>query len=246
MTRAVLSLLLFSMTTPAIAQQKAPPPNMKIPPVFNPPTTMPAPAPVEKLGDNAYRVGEMHLDTKKKELVVPGSVNDVTVLEFVANTLGGFKAYETALTLNTNAVSFNAAMLVLGVDPARSRPAEFQFDPKAPEGDPVELTVSWNDGRRNRKEPVEELIYDTRTKKTLKKGPWVYTGSRLYKTENGPMYMAETDGVLIGFMHGPQAVIDNPRDDARDGFGMIVLNPNLGLKPGMPITLTVKVLPLKK
>ena len=247
MTRR-LSLLVLILATPALAQQRpqVPPPNMKIPPVYNPPTTMPAPAAVEKTGDTTYRIGEMHLDTKKKELVVPGSVNDVTVLEFIANTLGGFKAYETALTLNTNAVSFNAAMLVLGVDPARSRPAQFQFDPKAPEGDPVELTVSWTDGRRSRKEPVEELIYDTRSKKTLKKGPWVYTGSTFYKTENGPMYMAETDGVLIGFMHGPQAVIDNPRDDARDGFGMIVLNPNLGLKAGMPITLTVKVLPVKK
>lgn len=244
--RRILSLLVFVLASPAFAQQQTPPPNMKIPPVFNPPTTMPAPAAVEKTGDNTYRIGEMHLDTKKKELVVPGTVNEVTVLEFVANTLGGFKAYESALTLNTNAVSFNAALLVLGVDPARSRAPEMQFDPKAPEGDPVEITVSWMDGRRTRKVPIEELIYDQRTKKTLKEGPWVYTGSTLYKTENGPMFMAETDGVLIGFMHGPQAIIDNPRDDARNGFGMIILNPKLGLKAGMPISLTVKVLPIKK
>ena len=242
MTRR-LPLLVLLIATPAMAQQ-TPPPNLKIPQVFNPPpTTMPAPAPVEKTGDNTYRIGEMQLDTKKKELVVPGTVNEVTVLEFVANTLGGFKAYESALTLNTNAVSFNAALLVLGVDPARSRAPEFQFDPKPPQGDPVELTVSWNDGRRTRSVPVEELIYDQRTKKTLPKGPWVYTGSTLIKGDSGPMYMAELDGVLIGFMHGPQAVIDNPRDDARNGFGMIVINPNLGLKPGTPITLTVKVLP---
>jgi hypothetical protein len=232
-------LLVFSLTATVMGQQP------QQPPVYNPPTTMPAPAPVEKTGDNTYRIGEMQLDTRKKELVVPGSVNDVAVLEFVANTLGGFKAYESALTLNTNAVSFNAALLVLGVDPAHSRAPEMQFDPKPPQGDPVELTVSWTDGRRTRRVPVEELIYDQRTKKTLKEGPWVYTGSTLYKTESGPMFMAETDGVLIGFMHGPQAVIDNPRDDARNGFGMIVLNPNLGLKPGTAITLTVKVLPLK-
>jgi hypothetical protein len=35
-------------------------------------------------------------------------------------------------------------------------------------------------------------------------------------------------------------------DDARDGFGAIILNPHLGLKAGTPVTLTVKVLPLKK
>jgi hypothetical protein len=244
MTRTLL-LVLFA-AVPAFAQQPAPPPNLKMPPTFNAPaTTMPAPAAVEKTGESTYRIGEMQLDTKKKELVVPGTVNDVAVLEFIANTLGGFKAYESALTLNTNAVSFNAALLVLGVDPSRSRAPEFQFDPKPPQGDPVEISVSWNDGRRARTVPIEELIYDQRSKTTLRKGPWVYTGSTLIKNENGPMFLAEMDGVLIGFMHGPQAVIDNPRDDARNGFGMIVLNPNLGLKPGMAITVTVKVLPLK-
>jgi hypothetical protein len=36
-------------------------------------------------------------------------------------------------------------------------------------------------------------------------------------------------------------------NDLRDGFGAIVVNPTLSLKPGMPLTLTVKVLaPPKK
>jgi hypothetical protein len=218
----------------------------KGPPVYDPPRVMPAPAPVEKLGDDSYRIGEMRLNTRTKELAVPGTVNDVAILEFIANTLGGYKAYESAMTLNTNAISFNAALLVMGIDPARSRGAEYQFDKRAPEGDPVDITVSWKDGPRDRTVPVEDLLYDQRSKKTLAKGPWVYTGSRFYKTENGPMLLAETDGVLIGFMHGPQSIIDNPRDDARDGFGAIILNPNLGLKPGTPITLTVKALPIRK
>jgi hypothetical protein len=219
----------------------------KMPPSTNPPRmVMPAPSPVEKLGEDRYRIGEMQLDTKRKELSVPGTVNDVTILEFVANTLGGFKSYESALTLNTNAVSFNAALLVLGLDPARGKPSAMQFDPKAPEGDPVELSVSWTDGRRNRTVAIEELLYDQRTRKTMKQGHWVYTGSSFVKGDDGPIYLAEMDGVLIGFMHGPQAIIDNPRDDARDGFGAVVLNPDLGLKPDMPVTVTVKVLPRKK
>lgn len=240
-----IALLIYS----GVAAQQQPPPQMKlpkVPPVYNPPTTMTAPAPVEKLGGDSYRIGEMHLDTKKKELVVPGTLNDVPVLEFIANTVGGFKAYESAMTLNTNAVSFNAALLVMGLDPAHSRPAQVQFDSRAPEGDPVELTVTWNDGGRTRTVPIEELLYDHRTKTTLKAGPWVYTGSTFYKGANGPIYLAETDGVLIGFMHGPQSIIDNPRDDARDGFGAIVLNPNLPIKPGAALTLTIKALPVKK
>lgn len=236
MSRALLLLAI------ALATQTMP----KSPPVYDPPRVMPPPAPVEKLGDDSYRIGEMRLNNRTKELAVPGTVNDAVMLEFIANTLGGYKAYESAITLNTNAISFNAALLVMGIDPAHSRGAEYQFDKRAPEGDPVEITVSWKDGPRDRTVPVEDLLYDQRTKKTLAKGPWVYTGSRFYKTANGQMLLAETDGVLIGFMHGPQSIIDNPRDDARDGFGSIILNPNLGLKAGMPITLTVKALPIKK
>ena len=45
-------------------------------------------------------------------------MNDVEMLEFVANTINGAKAYESALTLQTDAISFNAALLLIGLDPA--------------------------------------------------------------------------------------------------------------------------------
>ena len=32
------------------------------------------PAPVEKLGPNSYRIGQMRIDTAKREVVVPGTV----------------------------------------------------------------------------------------------------------------------------------------------------------------------------
>ncbi len=219
---------------------------VQAPQVPPPPPAAPAKAsPVEKLGPTTYRIGEMRLDTKSKELAVPGTLNDVSILEFIANTQGGYKAYECALTLNTNAVSFNAALILMGLDPARGKPSPLQFGATAPVGDPVELTVSWSTGGPPRTVPIEELILDQRTGRTLPKGPWVYTGSTLFQGPQGPIFMAESDGVLIGLMHGPQAVIDNPRDDARSGFGSIVLNPELGLKAGSPITLVVKALPIK-
>jgi hypothetical protein len=233
---------LLALTTVAAQQQPKMPATMP-----QPRMEVVAPSPVEKIDATTYRVGEMRLDTKKKTLTVPGTVNDVGILEFIANTPGGFKSYETALTLNTNAVSFNAALLVLGLDPARARPVAMQFDKQAPAGDPVAITVEWRDGRNNRKFDIEELLYDVRSKQTLKKGPWVYTGSTFFKGPDGiDRYQAEVDGVLIGFMHAPQLVIDNPRSDALDGFGYYVLNPEIGLKPGMPITLTVTALERNK
>lgn len=234
----VIALALVAAATSTRAQIQPPP---------APPSDKPAvPAVVEKLSETAYRIGQMRVETAKREVTIPGFFNGAMTLEFVANTKGGYKSYESAITLETNAISFNAAMLLIGLDPAHARPATMQFDKTPPEGDPVEIQVEWQSKGRTRREKVEELLYDSRTKKTLKEGPWVYTGSTFFDAGNGPVFMAESDGILIGFMHGPQAIIDNPRNDALGGFGYVILNPTLGISENMPVTLVVKALPLKK
>lgn len=226
-------VLTLCVAAAAEAQQPSKPPS--------PHPDAPKPAAITKLTATTFRIGEMTIDTAARTLSVPGTVNEVTTLEFVANTLNGRKAYESALTLNTNAISFNAALLLLGLDPARSKPSSQQFDPAPPEGDPVEVSLTWSEGGKPRTVPIEELLLDDQRKQTLLKGPWVYTGSRFVDAEHR-YYMAEQDGVLIGFMHGPQSIIDNPRADALGRFSFFVVNPQLGLKPGAAITVIVKSL----
>jgi hypothetical protein len=204
------------------------------------------PAPVEKLGPTSYRIGKLHVDTAKREVTAPGTVNPLSTLEFVANTPQGVKAYESAFTLDTGAISFNAALLLIGLDPARAKPPQMQFDPTAPVGDPVDIEVEWTAGGKTRRAKIHELLFDTESKKTLAPGPWVYTGSTFvdYGSETGRRYLAESDGVLIGLMHGPQPIIENPRNDALGRYGAITLNPEMGLTENMPVTLTVRALPL--
>jgi hypothetical protein len=235
MTSTLIGLLVAA----AFATQQAP--MVQPPPVAEPPSTKPAA--VEKLTATTYRVGQMRVDTAKREVFVPATLNDVMTLEFVANTKGGYKAYESALTLDTNAVSFNATMLLIGLDPAHGRAAAVQFDRTPPRGDPVEIFVEWMANGTTRRVRVEELLYDQRSKKTLPEGPWVYTGSTFVDSGDGRKYLAELDGVVIGFMHGPQAIIDNPRNDAVDAFGAVVINPNLGMPAGTAVTLIVKAQP---
>lgn len=201
---------------------------------------------IEKLGASTFRIGRMIVDTAKREVSVPGTVNAPSTLEFVANTPDGMRAYETAFTLDSSAISFNAALLLIDLDPARSKPSKFQFDPSTPEGDPVEIEVEWQDGGRKRRDKIEEFLFDQRTKKTLPSGPWVYTGSTWFETydERKRAFAAQVEGVLIGLMHGPQALIDNPRNDAVGGYGRIILNPQLNLAEKTPITLIVRALPL--
>lgn len=202
---------------------------------------MPKPAPIEKLGPTSYRVGQLRIDTAKREVVAAGEINDVSTLEFVANTKNGSKAYESLMTIDTNAINFNAAMLLIGLDPARARVPKMHFDPEPPKGDPVELWVE--SGMPARRGRIETLLFDKRTNTTLSDGPWVYTGSVFVDGPFGQRYLAEMNGVLIGFVHSPAPIIENPRPGAVNAYGAVVLNPKLGLAAGSPVTLIVKALP---
>jgi hypothetical protein len=207
-----------------------------------PPMPPPAPPPtVQKLSDTTFRIGQLQVNTATREVTMPGRLNDVMVLEFIANARGGAKAYESAITLDADAITFNTAMLLIGLDPARSKPSQRQFDPEPPVGDPVDLFVSWNDRDRVR---IEELIFDRRSSRALPPRTWVYTGSSFIVDSDGRRrFTAELDGVLIGFMHSPSSIIENPLNDALGVYGQLVLNPNLGLPANAPVTLTVKALP---
>lgn len=213
--------------------------------VAQPPQRLPKPKPsVEKIGPTTFRLGPLVVDTEKRELTAPGSINDVVVLEFVANTKNGLKAYESAITIDTDAITFNAALLLIGCDPSRSRVPGQHFDPNPPKGDPLEMHVEWTANGSVRRGPVEQLLFDRRTNTSMTEAQWVYTGSAFIDMGNNQqLFMAEADGVLIGFVHSPSPLIENTGSGAVNGYGALVLNPNLGLSPGQAVTLTIRALP---
>lgn len=203
---------------------------------FPPPPRVEA---VEKLGPNLFALGKVRVDSAKREVSVPGTVNDVIVLEFVANTRDGMKAYESALTLETSGVTFNTALLLIGLDKSNARVPEFQFDPKAPEGDRVEIWVEWDRRGERARVPAEQLLYDRERQQAISSSVWVYTGSSFYPDGR---YSADNDGVLIGFVHSPAPIIEQVGGTGVGRYGHIIMNPDLGLKPETPVTVTVKAL----
>lgn len=195
-------------------------------------------SPIERLGPNLLRIDTLTVDTEKKVVTVKGFVNDVNILEFIANPRNGAKAYESALTLDTTGVNFNLAMILIGLDPARSTPSTKHLDPTPPKGDPVEMLVEWEDGGTKRSVRAEELVWNNDTKRTLSPGPWVYTGSVFVKEGNA--YLADLQGSLIGFVHTPAPVIESPRPLLPGDYGASVLNPALKLKAGTPIVMIIR------
>src|SRR5437762_1168347 len=116
-----------------------------------------APAAIQKISDGVFQVGANRVDVARREVSVGGTINSATVLEFVANTYGGLKAYESALTVYTDAISFNAALLLIGLDPAHARQTTKHFDPVAPQGDAVEIWVE-TVGTESRRCRAEQLL----------------------------------------------------------------------------------------
>jgi hypothetical protein len=203
----------------------------------SPTTRVPAPAEIKRIGPNLVQIGTIRVDTKLRELRAPGRLNQVTVLEFIANTPAGLKYYESAITVDATAATFNAALLLLGLDPARSRVPTHHFDPVAPAGDPIELSFEADVLGVSKRWPVEHLMWNYALNSTVPVGPWVYTGSSFSQGQ----FLAEADGVLIGMVRSPAPLIENPRKIG-DNYGAIVLNPNLGLAPLTRVTLIVKAL----
>lgn len=197
----------------------------------------PAPAEVKRVGPNLVQVGTIRVDTKLRELRVPGRLNQVTILEFIANTPAGMKAYESAITVDATAASFNTALLLLNLDPARARVPTQHFDPVPPSGDPVELSFEVDGPGGPKRLPVEHLMWNMVLKATVPVGPWVYTGSSFAQGQ----FLAEADGVLIGMVRSPAPLIEHPRKIA-SAYGEIILNPKLGLPPLTRVTLIVKAL----
>jgi hypothetical protein len=119
------------------------------------------------------------------------------------------------------------------------------FDPVPPEGDRVSLWIDWTRGTEHVRTPVEQLLFDSKSGQTVASSDWVYTGSVFLEnglTPESTRYLADIDGVLIGFVHSPAPIIENVAGAGVKRYGSIVLNPHLGLEPDTPVTLTVKAL----
>lgn len=216
-----------------------------LPPTQHPPGVLPPekPAPVKKLGENLVSVGNIIIDTAKKEVTVPGRMLRDQTLEFLATARMGYKSYESAMELDTNATSFNLALIMIGLQKNNAVVPQQHFDPAQAAGDPVEIWVEWGSGDKAHKVQAGDLLYDLRTKSIPSLGAWVYTGSTLLSTGQ---YLAELDGVLIGFVHDPASIIENSTGSGLNAYGSIRLNPNLKIAPDTPLKMTIKALQKQK
>lgn len=192
---------------------------------------------VEDLGGGRYRIGAIDIDQKAGRFTVPGTVLDIDTeampIEFLAVTKGALKAYEATLELDAEAVAFNVACLLIGLDPARATLPAYHFDPAVLEGDAVDLGVRWEADGEVHESPLGELLEN-------RNGPvshdWVYVGSGFMA--NGS-YMAEYYGTLIGVVHDPESILQHRTGLGLGDYGAVTANPERMPSAGTAVVVTV-------
>jgi hypothetical protein len=189
--------------------------------------------PISKIGDNLYQLGTITLDSKKRELRIPGTVNmQKGVIEVLACAPGG-KVHESVLVLDVVPYHLQVALLLLGLQYVGG--LEYQGDPRTPQGDSVEVWVSWKDGTKEVTVRGEEMVWDVVRNTTMEQTPWIFVGSKM----NQGTFMADLEKSLITTYHDPFTILDNPLTTGSNDE-LYRVNEQLVPPKGTPVTVTLK------
>jgi hypothetical protein len=181
-------------------------------------------------------LGTISLDRQSRTFAVPGRViKREQPLEYLAVKKDGFKAYEAVLELDTTAVEFNLACMLIGLSPENAVLPEYHFDPRPVVGDPVEVFIQWGDGESTKALRAEEIFLVDGER--VPQSEWIYTGSTM--TPDG-VYLAEAAGTLVGFVHDKDSIIEHRTGIGLGNFGAVVVDETLLPPEGSPIRLVVR------
>jgi hypothetical protein len=191
------------------------------------------------LGENRYGVGQIEIDRKTQSFSVPGTVIDLgpptAPIEFLVIQRGGMKAYESLLGIDADAIQFNLACILIGLDAKRAQHSSQPYDNGPVEGDRVSLTIEWKSGDQSVRHSLGELLRVDGVDKVTE--DWVYTGSSYGPTGE---YAAQALQVIVGAMHEPWSIIQHHSGLGVGHYGAITYDPDVMPKPKTPILLRVQ------
>lgn len=198
----------------------------------------PKPPSIEDRGDGVFALGEIEIDTTRREVRFPAVVHKPDIaLEYSVVGRGG-KTHETLFVTKIRPSEIHFAKLLLFGE-ARKPVVKPQVSPGTfaeMTGDLVDVLVEWREESGAKKEVrLESLIQNQLTQQQAKPGPWLYNGSRVIDG----VFQAETDKVIFAVFDDPFALINNPRA-GHDNDEIWVPNWDLAPEPETPVTLKIR------
>jgi len=190
-------------------------------------------AKIVKLEKNIFQIGTTKINKKERFAAIEGAINmSDGLVEYLACNPKG-KLHESVLTLFAEPYHIQMALLLLGLTPG-DMPIEFQGAPKPPCGDPVNITISWEDNGKIMEYPPEQLVINIKDKKNMNKADWVFTGSKILDGQ----YMAQIEGSIAAIFHDPFAIIDH-RSIAGADDTLFFANKNILPPVGTPVVFKI-------
>jgi hypothetical protein len=166
-----------------------------------------APA-LEVLAPGVFAFGALKILKKEERIELPAVVNmDKGLLEYLIVGTPG-KVHESLLRTEVEPYHLQLALLLLGLR-GTNNPLAYQGDPRCPEGDPVSVSVRWQDGNVSRENRIEDWVVNKAEGSPLNPIHWIFTGSVV---RNGA-FMAQVEKSIVAVYHDPIAMFDNPLPD---------------------------------
>lgn len=190
---------------------------------------------IKTIGEGMFLLDNITINKPEGYVSVKGVVNmDEGLLEYLACGTTG-KLHESLFMIDVNPYYFQISLLLIGLEPG-DQPLKFQGAPGIPQGDPVEIWISW---KENDKKMVlhraEELIFNQAKQRPMKKTHWVFTGSQILDGR----FMAQVEQSIAATFHDPFAIIDHPLPSGADDT-LYVVNKKTVPARGTPVTFMVK------
>jgi hypothetical protein len=187
-------------------------------------------APIKKINEYKYEIGNVIIDLKDKEVKIPGVVNmDSGIIEYLAVSKMG-KDHESILVLDAEPVNIHTGLLLLNIKPGGD-PGEANIL----SGDEVELYISWREKNREKKIRAENLIFNQVKKAAMQDTHWIFNGSVI----RDKRFMAQDEKSIVATFYDKFALINNPLSTRLDDTSYEV-NVLWVPEEKTPITLIIK------
>ena len=166
---------------------------------------------------------------KEKKIVLTGEISKALgtydehlkgAVEYLACSRGG-KEYESIVVVDSSAKEIYDALLKLGVE--RGTPPSYDEElgkETGPEGTGFLMYVEWAEEGKTKRVRAEDLLYNVRTKTTMKHVAWTFSGSRMVydldsDDENAQIPQAFTGNDLVALNHlDASSLFQNPLPEA--------------------------------
>ena len=178
----------------------------------------PAPPSIREIAPGVFQIGAVKLEKVARRVSFPAKLNMTDgPLEYLLVT-GQGKLHESVLKTEIEAHHLQVAMLLLGAKGMQAGPltnapsggpisqAPGERNPPLP-GEAVAIELIWTQDGKPQRRRAEELVFNKRAKEPMSKGPFTFTGSRVWQGK----FVAQTEGSLIALITDPDAVFNNPR-----------------------------------